>query len=150
MAFDPIGFKFPKVKVSDGGAGYAEPGAVYTFDGNAEGKEIYDWEVKIADVAPDLNNLVKVVSFEGGQQLEIKKADFEVVTADGGQAAVYQETAMVAVYDGALWVFCNPEAEGYYVSRIEFAETIHTIDPKYLPSSVATKADIFGAMEASY
>ena len=29
-------------------------------------------------------------------------------------------------------------------------ETIHPIDPKYLPDTVATKADIFGAMEASY
>lgn len=29
-------------------------------------------------------------------------------------------------------------------------ETIHPIDLKYLPDTVATKADIFGAMEASY
>ena len=29
-------------------------------------------------------------------------------------------------------------------------ETIHPIDPKFLPNTVATKSDIFGAMEASY
>ena len=29
-------------------------------------------------------------------------------------------------------------------------ELIHPIDPKYIPDTVATKADIFGAMEGSY
>lgn len=115
---------------------YIETGAVYTFNGNSEGKEFNGTQVKIADVAPDLNNLAKVVGLMGGQQLEILKDDFEVVTADGEpqiQYAIYQETAMVSVYKGALWVFCNPESEGYYVTSIEFADTVHPIDPKFIP-----------------
>ena len=54
----------------------------------------------------------------------------------------------------------NIEGEGFVASVADFnngsrmkitaPETIHPIDPKYLPDTVATKADIFGAMEASY
>jgi hypothetical protein len=129
-----------------------EPGAVYTFDGNAEGKEFNEngSQVKIADVSPDLNKLVKVVGLMGGQQLEIPKADFEVRTfSDGVQAAIYQETAMVSVNDGALWVFCNPDAEGYFVSRIEFAETIRPIDPKYIPGAVLPVVELTTELSAA-
>ena len=139
----------------EGGVGYAEQN-VFTFDGIPKSGFIFGYYTKISNKTPDVDTLVSVSGFMGGQPLELSAADCQVYKdnamsqiAFGGRAiAIVVHKAFSEAIVG-LYVICETESNSY-VSRIEFAETIHPIDTKYLPDTVATKADIFGAMEASY
>lgn len=153
-SFEESSNKIKQDLYESGGIGYTEPGKVYAFDGDASGKVVGGNLVKISDDAPDLKKTTKIV-FYNGTETEVSP-DIYTFIDEGMQGFTDPHNpdvifiASIPVGDdefpAGLYVYCDDEL---YVSRIEFAETIHPIDPKYLPD-VATKADIFGAMEASY
>lgn len=66
--------------------------------------------------------------------------------ADKDLPFLYQEAFMNGVATSAI----KTTESGDFSIEITETSVIHTIDPKYLPDTVATKADILGAMEASY
>ena len=116
---------------------------VYTFDGDPTGKVVREdtilLQVRITEDTPDLNNLVKGSVLLDGETIEITKSSITVETADFGQVVVAKDLGrlvwrVTAPMDGypepGLYVACY---EDTYVTRLEFAETIHPINPKYLP-----------------
>lgn len=128
---------------TDQKAGYTEPGKVYTFDGNAEETKKYGniTYAKIADTAPNLHNVTKAVyTAPNGSTIEYssEKLTVDDVESQGkiiGQrikASLGGQTAAVIILDNTgLWVYAQP---GYgYCSLIEFAETVHPIDQKFIP-----------------
>ena len=123
---------------TDKKAGYSEQN-VFTFDGNPKGDSIFGGYTKISNKAPDVNTLVSVSGFMGGQPLELSAADCQVQKDDIMSYINFSGRAIAMVVYKAddeaivgLYVICDT-ASNSYVSRIEFAETIHPIDPKYLP-----------------
>ena len=125
-------------KYSNSKGGYTEPGKVYTFDGNAEETENYNGIIyaKIASTAPNLHNVTKAVyTAPDGSTVEILAENMNVEDIYGGQRIIVslmgQNISFIILDDVGLWGYAQP---GYgYCSLIEFAETIHPIDPKYLP-----------------
>lgn len=171
MGYDPIEVNQAAAKATreirkDGGAGYSEPN-VFTFDGKSEGKvEIADTRLyKISDKIPDVSDFVACRGFLQGSVLELSAVDCTIkkesevgsisVNLDGtGDSCIvcviYSSENIFNVKPG-LYVMCYSDNDTY-VSYIEFAETIHPIDPKYLPgvclpvvelSTVATNGAVF-------
>lgn len=147
-----------------GGAGYTEPGKVVTWDGNMDTATIVDDEVVlVSSEVYDLNAVTRIVlSNDDGEQLEFTPDDSDrwtIQKGDGMQVICIDEIPFVGAMDG-IGVVATPPRASVFVSRIEFAETVHTIDPKFLPEisvdteSLASKEYvdqvITGAMEASY
>ena len=135
----------------NGQIGDIEPGKVLTFNGDATGKYIYDYGsidlVRISEAVIDLNAVTKVVLTVGGNNQEltdISTAELDentdVIVAKMGEHA----PTLVIVFKQDI----GNEKKGVYfaydpdgnllgapawVSRIETPETIHPIDPKFLP-----------------
>lgn len=122
-------------KYTDEKAGYSEQN-VFTFDGNTEGKLVVNNMVRVSTKKIDATTAVSVTGMAGGVEQTIVK---ENMTIDDG----------VLSFQGLCFVLCsNGEDEEYpvgvyvlateemYVSRVEFAETIHPIDPKFIPGAV--------------
>lgn len=142
MSFDPIGFVFPKNRIPVGGAGYTEPGKVITWDGDTTGLAALPYGeaigYKVSDDVVDLSNVTKVV-FEDGAEvppiaLRVENDGIVQILGNWDDPTRYPYVAVVPQ---------DIEVEGYAVSKgtyfveyirsIEFAETVHTIDPKFLP-----------------
>ena len=136
-----INCKANKLKKS-GGVGYTEKD-IFSWDGNTEGKVSgADVFFKVSDKTPDANTVVRVKGIIAGVELE-----------SGADNCVVQEFgfgSMIALQldDGAgpVAAVCTeakdgfPETGLYLIANdvgictyIEFAETIHPIDPKFLP-----------------
>lgn len=122
-------------KYTDEKAGYSEQN-VFTFDGNTDGKLVVNNMVRVSTKKIDATTAVSVTGMAGGVEQTIEK---ENMTIEDG----------VLSFQGLCFVLCsNGEDEEYpvgvyvlateemYVSRVEFAETIHTIDPKFIPGAV--------------
>lgn len=120
---------------------YIEPAKTLTFDGNSEDKETWDVMVKISEQFIDLSNAVSITMVVGGT--EIQSTDI-IAYADDGTVSLFstktEQMLAASIHPDSdigldmghsgTFVVCEDMA---YVSRIEFAETIHPIDPKYLP-----------------
>lgn len=125
---------------------YTEPGKVYTYDGNAEGKQTISIDgitfTVIAKDAPSLKRAVKVVFTDSNGIYEF--TEFDVATdnrqVEGIQLAeciqfTLGDFTMPGLYrssDGLLLAFSYSGVG--YCSCVEFASTIHPIDPKYIPT----------------
>ena len=146
-------------------------GDTLIWDGNADGcaKVVEADYYKISDAIPTLEDVTK-----GGSVTRINTGDtvqeYAIKTetllsfADGAFCyaqvvfSVSEEWAGVTI-PGLNLTF--PEAGTYVIGEIPYTITINgysgfettvvkKLDKKFLPVDVATKADIFGAMEASY
>lgn len=131
-----------------GQVGYVESGKVFTYDG--KGEELFEYKglhyAKVANEFFDLNNLIKAtITFDDGSQAEITKDSITVESYESTSGVLQEATAkfgdMSAIgvvadglaEPGAILVF---HESGGYISRIEFAETIHPINPKFIPGAV--------------
>ena len=142
----PINPKF----LPDGGVGYIEPGKVYTYDGNPDVVEqvtigeLRTTAAYIVSNAPHLDSIVSVTATAmNGTQLTATAEEMQLSTYGGAEMLTYQlagyGTLPVAFWsNGELYAFYS--ADIGYCSRIEFAETIRTIDPKFLPQSSGNNA----------
>ena len=156
---DPVTLALAKKYSDSQRIGYAEPGKVFTYDGgeDAEFEEVGgELLVKLSDGVFDLNKVkkIKCVLRNNGYVLEYSRDELTLSGLGDGITcleATYSNHTLPAIFAstaGGLYGFVSQQVG--YLSYVEFAETIHPIDQKYLPDTVATKADIFGAMEASY
>lgn len=142
MGFDPMCVTTKRVLKKLGGDKIS--GAVFTFDGNPEGKPKNGLYVKISDKRPDWSTFVKVKGIMYGQSVELTVSDLKVIHSGVGTYFTYQDIPIVMIVylekSGSitsdvplgLYVLCDPDTNSY-VSYVEFAETIHPIEPKYLP-----------------
>ena len=134
----------------DGGVGYIEPGKVYTYDGNPKVVEqvtigeLRTTAAYIVSNAPHLDSVVSVTATAmNGEQLTATAEEMQLITYGGAEMLTYKlagyGTLPVAFWsNGELYAFYS--ADIGYCSRIEFAETIRTIDPKFLPQSSGNNA----------
>lgn len=130
---------------------YAEgENQIITFDGDTTGKSVVGNYVKVSNNTPDLNTLVKMtytrVPDNGTVTTsETTKSSIVVTETEYGQFvsennSVPYVKAFKKPYDGyevGLYTYCirnNREESIDYYAPLEFAETVHTIDPKYLPN----------------
>ena len=142
MGYDPI---FPTTKgILRKLGGDKISSKVFTYDGKAEELEKFPdiseqyTYAKIAKDAPSLHTLKKIGgTFANGSQIEASAEELTIETAIDGDAEVAYMTYMGStvpflVYSmGNLFVY---SMAGFgYCSKVEFAETIVPIDPKYLP-----------------
>lgn len=132
------------------------PSKVYTFNGDASGKHVFGNAVKISDDAPDLKKATKlVITYDDGTAIEFSP---DVLTFEenpylqGFLDPRVPETIFAAsVHVGddetpaGLYVINEPSL---YISRIEFAETIVPIDPKYLPGVCLPVVELSTAVTA--
>ena len=127
-----------------GGAGYTSPGAMLTFDGDTTNKVVIFEElevVKIFDDFLDLNNIKRIECIIQGERNVFEKAGLAILEEDGifGAGVVGIHLPLVfAVQENTQGaepgVYANIAGfPDVYVTRIEFAETVHTIKPKFLP-----------------
>lgn len=135
--FDPI-INSKLNRLLEGG-GYSEEGTVLTFNGDATNKTIILGTVeavKISNKYVDLNTIENVV-IDGSV---ITKDELVVIIEDVIQIlGSYngEQVLMIAIpedipNDATKGVYVCPVGS-YYVTKATFAETIHPIDPKYLP-----------------
>jgi hypothetical protein len=144
----------------EGGAGYTDPGLVLTWDGDLSGA-INNEEslfVKVYDKCMDLTkvsslSIVSPVFPEQGEAVAGPEyfTAFKVEEED----AYFLNTRIESLGDLQLGVASIPEgyegfSEGVYIlyvesllriSKITFAETVHPIDPKFLPEGSVGHAD---------
>ena len=169
---------WPKLKnlekaKKQGGMGYATSKPPIIYDGTGEIIDLLGDGVthaKISNAPIDLKSVTSVWVFNSllGEN-ESGKKYFQITDTGDGievlfllsgtdylpyilnfQTDITDEYGKLAIEQGVYVQDMTVGDVRDYVSRIEFEETIHPIDPKFIPDAVATKADIFGAMEASY
>lgn len=144
----------------DGGVGWDEPGKVYTFNGDVTGKKIDTINgiqyVKIADehTAPEF--ITKIVVSLNGNMVEFGKDNIRIGwngTREGYSVFVpfgEEEAQIIYGYNfknlKELWFIADPSYNAFVV-RLEYAETTHPIDPKYLPGPVVIDLDKYGITE---
>ena len=157
---DMITFAMLNGLKKSGGVGHVEPGMVLTFDGNTTGKETFvDADmgfslVKISDKVYDLSKVNKVVvtATKTGETTAftptVIKSPGVSMLDDNGQIVfaiasdgTNEEVSFLPSI--GTWVSFTDEA---YVSRLEFAETIHPIDPKFLPGVCLPVVEITSAV----
>lgn len=133
--------KVMKRLTNSGQVGRTEPAKVFTFDGDTTGKETYSNMVKVSDEILDLSQITKIAVYavEADVSEEMSTADLKLLegdgcaflmTPDGGVTFVASYSVKKDDFTPGIYVIATENA---YVSRIEFSETIHPIDPKYLP-----------------
>ena len=114
---------------------------VFRFDGNTEGKASLGDLVLVSAKTPDLLTFVRATGVMGGVNVEITADSLTFETSEGESTsnfAFFNDIPIFATVVGSdveqlpngLYLFSNDEG---YISYIEFAETIHPIDQKYLP-----------------
>lgn len=146
MGYDPIEMNQAarnavKILSASGRVGRVEAPRVYTFNGNATDEEMAKQAVKISDDTPFLSNVAKVLmtARETGEAEELPRELMTIYDNETKSVAYVNGNAFLAVYrqsnniEHGLYAFCG---EGGYVSRVEFPETIHPIDPKFIPGAV--------------
>lgn len=122
---------------------YTEGGGSLIWDGNTEGKEVYNENfVRVSTKALDLNEIATVTLSENGEVTTIAASEGNVIVDNGASLFIADVpliisvsvagTADFAYFDVGTYLFTTPEADAY-VSSVTFKETIHPIDPKYLP-----------------
>lgn len=149
---------------------YTEPGKKYTWDGDISNTEVNDSMgmpvYKISSDIIDPYKVSKVTLYISGQGEFVQdNKQFEIVdrTAEVGMyiitlgfstgagnilISVGGDNAIAPV--GIYLSYVEDNGVVAYISGIELAETIHPIDPKYIPDSVKTKIidlDSFGITE---
>ena len=90
------------------------------------------------------------------EKLPLKVGEKYLVARGNNVETVIYDGAVLKLTDGSVldnsteagWFFIGG-TDSFHLT-VSTVETIHPIDPKYIPDTVATKADIFGAMEGSY
>lgn len=139
-----------------GGVGYAEPGKVYTYDGQAE--DLVTLEVgnttltyaHVANNAPHLATMVNATaSTYDGERVTVSKEDCTLQKFEDGKEAVFVNIGFGSIpfavwVEGDLYVYSYPSFG--YCSRLEFAETIHPIDPKFLAGDIIRSEAVSTAM----
>lgn len=107
---------------------------VLDFNGDTSGIVVEDDLVFISTEVYDLTKLERVVyTTNTGAKTIVEKENIIVIDMDGnGQVAQTSDGTYVAVaqYGFGTGVYCT---DALWVSRLEFAKTIHPIDPKFLP-----------------
>lgn len=131
---------------------YVERTNPLTFDGNIAGKELDTsmeiTMVRISDEVSDLNTVKKIVVMAHDGERMVAHEITEGFTVDDIGDGVYilfeNGTPWVAIsHNGTYVAYIGEETiVELYVSRVEFAETIHPIDPKYLPGAVLPVVEI--------
>ena len=122
-----------------GGAGYTEKGkTLLTFDGDVSDKYVEDvLGVKVSDATTDWSNvgIVEMTSGDGVNSLTsgftVETTEFYDLLCSDGFPLAYSLPNDVEGTPKGTYVYYDGT---YYVSRVATAETVHTIDPKYLPS----------------
>ena len=117
---------------------------VYTFNGNSTGKQQIGKLVKMSDSTPDLNDIVNIRGFMGGTEMTLPMEAVTVVQDEGVQLIriPYGDGSITAAACFANtgedvergFYILNDTETGMYISYVEFAETVKTIDSKYLPA----------------
>lgn len=128
--------------------GYTEPAKAFTCDGNPNGENVYNNVYRITSKVLDLTTVTSFTFVNGGQSTTMTKEEFigmggQVTSEDIG-ADDMGWLAYTISTDGdkpvGTYIWCD---ENGYVSHIEFAETVHTIAPKYLPSGMGGGMPVF-------
>ena len=121
-----------------------QPSAVYTYDGNQEGKVTFPQggvtAVRVGE-AVDPNSVQKVIGVLDGQEMEILADAITLSESDDITFLNANGAPFVCIVTGDNDFGAAPgtyatQNEWYYVSRIEVTETTTPIDPKYLPEGV--------------
>ena len=133
-------------KYTDEKAGYVETTAPITFDGDETGKEVLSTnEGKFVTIGKvdglDLNTVASVTlrSRLYDDAFVLEKQHMTVQTVENTQGLRYtnaeleMEGLLLALIVNGYLAVLSDLNDTDYVARIEFAETIHTIDPKFLP-----------------
>lgn len=131
--------------------GYTEPN-VLTFDGNPD-NIVNEYMVKISDNVYDLNSIVSITFQMGDKTNKFDKS--VIIHNDELSVGTEEYPAMVASFGDVVanilgiepgtyfFYSVDPESnEKYYVSRVEFAETVHQIDPKFIPGVTLSEVTI--------
>ena len=156
MSFDPIGFVFPKSNIPEGGAGYTETTKTVLLDGV--------FEVRI--VEPGVAGFeTEVLDIKGGDQLLVNwnGKQYTSVVFDIGSISGFGNLAIIGFGDdtGEPFIYLpgtmDGNVEGQVVTTnapgtvtftvVSKTETVHPIDPKYLPIKVID-LDQYGIGEA--
>lgn len=129
---------------NSGQVGYTEKN-VFTFDGNTEGRLQFPFYplYKISNKVPDISTLVKLTANMGGVEYELAAEYCTILTGELG-AIIQVEVSGTLVEVARIINTAGDASEEYiglyaisteqgYLAAIEFAETIHPINPKYLP-----------------
>jgi hypothetical protein len=117
-----------------------------TFDGNMEGKTYLSdlFLVKVSDNFVDLTKAVRFTQRKNnGEYATAELDESNTMTEGGGVRIEYNNmTAALSIPNGSIlhmefgecgtFVFA---IEDSWLSKIEFAETVHLIDTKYIPAS---------------
>lgn len=137
---------------------YIEPGKVLTFDGDFTDKETlitsFGKVVKISDAPADFNKIVKFgltippeIAEEVGLEPYTEFTEGFVITkTHDGYKLTMNEGFIAGTTAEGVYVIYDLNDDGVptmWVSYIEFAETIHPIDPKFLPEGAAKKTVLY-------
>ena len=130
-----------------------EPSKVFTYDGGEDAEFLYvgSGSLRVATLSKDSFDLsgikrIKCKFASTGQELEFVEGDYTLI--DFGefkalQVSLGNQTAPV-VFSHPMGGLYGYAQEGFgYCSYVEFAETVHPIDPKYLPECIGAKTDIW-------
>ena len=135
-----------------GGVGYTEDG-VLTHDGNYNGKVTFTESayryVRVGDRI-NFDDIVKVVVYYEGEQRVVLREYMETIEDENGNIAI-TVAGMVGFYiltdtnpynmSSGTYVVSNKEEFSLYIMQIE-TETVHVIEDKYIPDTIARKSDI--------
>lgn len=141
---------------SDKKGGYVEPGKVYTYDGKAEKVETvgnYTYAI-IATDAPSLSELTKAVgTFADGSTVEFSKEELSFETLgesiEAASATLMGMTVPLIVWEDGVLLVYSMEGVGYG-SRVEFAETVVPIDPKFTPGVLPVVSIDWDTISSAY
>lgn len=115
----------------------------FTYDGNYEGKEFTNidtssYAVRVGD-AIDPKTITKISGIMGGQMQEMSASDLTIIDASYGYRIVANGMTLMVIVTSDTFVVpvgtYVAHADIGYVTRVEY-ETIHPIDPKYIPGAV--------------
>ena len=142
---------------SDSKGGYVEPGKVYAFDGNLEGKEVFviNEAISLVKLSNDPLNLGNVRSFEkitinnqewdtniNIEKYEKNKFIVSSVDDDGtfcimigeNQYIISVENMFGDIIARGTWILHGKIGKTVsYISEIQMSDTVRPIDQKYLP-----------------
>lgn len=119
------------------------PGKVLTFDGKPNPDAIVDGTmVKLSEEVYDINSIERITVNRNGDKVVYDKS--ELVVQQGLAIGTEDETFVVIVPNadiadlmgleiGVYVAYFEDTENGFFTEKVEFTETIHPIDQKYLP-----------------
>lgn len=157
MGYDPIEVNQAASEAArairkNGGAGYVEPAKILTYDGNKNGKVVIAEQfVKVSAKPENLNSVTHINAFIVGTEKEYEKnalsivtnGDMHYLTPIGDNfpivISVSAETVLGEGENGIdvilpVGTYIYDIGNGSYATEVKFAETIHPIDPKFIPA----------------